>query len=549
MMKAMTFLASMTALALLVFTPACSETTAESKGDHEALATTETVKAIQKETWEPVFPKSAMPQHLYFYDACRAGYQMQLLMTSLQGVVAKTEPRLYLRVNCESHDQFWLDKMEEYYGVTSEVVTDPWALIDEFADEIDGLIVYDPDLPGTVDIATTLAGIESALVVSPDLLAQVESHGLSVIQDMRGAFSDNAELNEWALDNVWPEANQAILCFLKPELTPLRDYLVRNNIMTFYLDPHRPDERVVLERVLSETPPNIPILGWAVDELLGVMLFSENAKFHVPCDGTGNLSVTSGLPKPELSQDHAGEYSEEIENKTYVTFVYGDGDNLVFSLRYLHNPDKWEDPLRGQIPLGWEISSNLIDLGPQALRYYYETKTENDVIVGPVDGIGYMYPGLYPEKHLDTFMELTKRYFEAADLDTVWLVNNDLSIADDKLLAYTSKLDLAGIFIDYWPNCDKGFYFASDGTPVLRSQYVYLLGHEQIESIIAQKQIEKEYLYPDSPFFLFIGVNAWGTPVGRVKQVIDNLTENHIVLRPDRMFSAMRKAGEEGYVF
>lgn len=548
-MKATTFLATATILALLLFVLSCSETTEESIDDYKTQATNLTEKTNQKETWNPVFPKSSMPEHLYFYDACTDGYQMQLLLTSLQGVVAKTEPRLYLRVACEEHDQFWLDKMEEYYGITNETAYDPWALVDEFAEEINGLIVYDPDLPGTVDIATTLAGIHSGLVVAPDLLAQVEAHGLSVIQDLRGAFVDNAELNEWALDNLWPDANQGILCFLRPDLTPLRDYLVRNNIMTFYLDPHRPDERVVLERVLNETPPNIPILGWAVDELMGVMLFSEAAKFHVPCDMTSNLSVTSGLPKPVLSQDHAGEYADEIENKIYVTFAYGDGDNLVFSLRYLHNSDKWEDPLRGQIPLGWEISSNLVDLGPQALIYYYETKTENDFIIGPVDGIGYMYPGLYPEEHLDTFMDLTKLYFDAADIDTVWMVNNDLSIADDKILAYTSKLDLAGIFIDYWPNCDKGFYFASDGTPVLRSQYVYLLGHDQIESIIAQKQIEKNYLYPDSPFFLFIGVNAWGTPVSRVKQVIDNLTDDFIVLRPDKMFAAMRKAGEEGYVF
>lgn len=527
----------------------CAESADPPSGENDAIGEKRMTEVSEKEVWDPVFPKSSMPTHLYYYDGVSDSYEMKLLLTSLQGVVAKTDPRLYLRLINEVHDAFWLQKMEEYYGITSETVADPWALVDQFKDEIDGLIVTDPDLPGTVNIATTLAGIENALVVAPSLLTQAQSHGLDIVMDMRGAFTNNAKLNEWALDNVWPDANQTIICFLRPVLTPLRDYLVRNNIMTFYLDPHRPDERVVLERVLGETPPNIPILGWAVDELLGVILFSEAAKFHVPCDETGNLSVTSGLPKPELSQDHAGVYEPDLENKIYVTFVYGDGDNLVFSLRYLHNTDKWEDPLRGEIPLGWEISSNLIDLGPQALRYYYETKSENDVIIGPVDGIGYMYPGRYPEQHLDTFMDLSARYLGAADMDTVWVVNNDLSIPDDKILAYTSKIDLAGIFIDYWPNSDKGFYFASDGTPVLRSQVVYLLGHDQLEGVIAEKQIEKQYLYPDSPFFLFLGVNAWGTPVGRVKQVIDNLSDEFVVLRPDRMFAAMDKAREEGYVF
>jgi len=485
----------------------------------------------------PVFPRSGPPGHLYVYDLRGDSFEMQLLLTSLQGVTAKTEPRIYLIF--ASVDQFWLEEMVDHYGVTYETIDDPWALLDVFAPEIDGAIVYDPELAESTNLATTLAGLENALVVAPSFLEQVQDHGLGVVEDLRGVFESNIAMHEWAFENVWPRANQGILCFSYPKIATLRDYLTAHDIFTIMLDPHIPAERVLLERVLAETPSNIPVLGWAIDELLGVIIFSEANKFHVASDGTRNMSVTSGLPPPELAQDHAGPFGE-VENKTYIAFAYTDGDNVAYSLDALW--EKWNDPARGEIPLGWEISFNLVDLGPQAIRYYYETRTENDMFIGPACGIGYIYPNRYPD--LETFVEITRPYMEAADMDTIWLINDDLTLPDEHALAFTGGLDLSGIFIDYWPNLDKGFYFASDGTPILRSQYVYLIGPEQIEDIIRLKEIERANFYPDCPFFLFIGVNGWVTPPTLLKEIVEGLSEDFVVLRPDRMFSAMRAAAQ-----
>lgn len=492
----------------------------------------------------PIFPRAATPSHLVVYDARAEGFEMQLLLTTLQGVVNKTEPRIYLLLVNDT-DAFWLQEMVDDYAVTTETVGSAWDLFEMFKAELSGFVVYDPDLPATANLAATIAGIEQAVVAAPALVAELESRGLTNVEDLRDRFADNVALYQWAMTEIWPDANHGIMCFSDPLLATLRDYLVANDIMTVMLDPHVPAERALLEEILAETPAHIPLLGWAIDELLGVMIFSRHAKFHVASDWARNMSVYSGLAFPDLAQDHQNTYEPAVENKIYLSFAYTDGDNVAYSLDAMWY--KWNDPARGSIPLGWEVSFNLVDLGPQAIRYYYETKTDNDMFIAPACGIGYIYPNQYPD--LVPFLDLTVPYMEEADMDTIWLINDDLTLPDDQAVAYSTALDLHGIFIDYWPNLDKGFYFASDGTPVLRSQYVYLLGADQIQEVLDDKEIEKQYLYPDSPFFLFIGVNGWTTTPTFIKGIIDGLDDQYVVLRPDAMFAAMRKARDEGWEF
>jgi len=491
----------------------------------------------------PIFPKSPMPSHLYVLDMQSASAEMRLLLATLQGVLAKTDPRLFLLYSADV-DGFWLNEMADHYGVAYEYASDPWALLDQFVDELSGFIVYDPDLTATINIGTTMAGIADAVLAAPALIGDLEAHGLAQVDDLRGRFADPVELTAWAMANVWPDANHTIMGFLDPNLPLLRDYMTAHNILALMLDPHVPDQRALLDQVLAETPPNIPLLGWAIDELLGVILFSRGSKFHVASDWARNLSTTSGLPRPELTQDHAPPV-ETVDNTIYVAFALTDGDNVAYSLDTLWR--QWNDPARGQVPIGWEVSFNLIDIAPQAIRYYYETKSENDMFIAPACGVGYIYPSQYPD--LPTFLAMTQPYMAAADMDTIWLINDDLTLPDAIAVAYAEALNLLGIYIDYWPNLDKGYYLASDGTPVLRSQYVYLIGPEQIAQILADKKVEKDFFYPDEPFFLFIGVNGWTVTPTMIKGIVDSLDDSYTVLRPDAMFQAMRKAAELGYEF
>jgi hypothetical protein len=258
-------------------------------------------------------------------------------------------------------------------------------------------------------------------------------------------------------------------------------------------------------------------------------------------DFVSNLSAHSGLPRPELAQEHVTEWPV-VENKIHVAFAYTDGDSISYANRWL--ADWWDDPAFGQVPIGWEISCNLIDLAPDVIGYFYDRLDENNMIIGPASGIGYVYPNQYPD--LTTFLSLTKLYLDIAAQRTLWLINDDLTLPNEIADRYASELGLLGIFIDYWPNSDKGWYVTEAGTPVLRSRYVYLVGPEQIPGILADAAIEKQYLYPDVPTFVFIGVNGWVTSPTMIQHDIAGLDDRYVVLRPDAMFAAMRTAAEQG---
>ncbi|MHA1568965.1 MAG: hypothetical protein ACTSXZ_05810, partial [Alphaproteobacteria bacterium] len=226
------------------------------------------------------------------------------------------------------------------------------------------------------------------------------------------------------------------------------------------------------------------------------------------------------------------------------SFAYTDGDAINYTNRYM--ADWFDDPAFGEVPAGWEISSNLIDLAPVVIEYFYERLTENDMIVGPACGIGYAYPRVYPD--LNSFLALTDEYLTLTDMRTVWLINDNLTLSDAVADRFGSELNLLGIFDDYWPTSDKGWYMTSGGTPVVRSRYTYLVGREQIDNILTDAAVEKEYLYPDVPTFVFIGVNAWGTSPTYLKSIVDGLDDRYVVLRPDAMFAAMRTADEQGWI-
>jgi len=195
------------------------------------------------------------------------------------------------------------------------------------------------------------------------------------------------------------------------------------------------------------------------------------------------------------------------------------------------------------VPMGWEFNSAAKDLAPQIVRYFNSTLTDNDCFIGPVSGIGYIYPRLYPD--LDAFLEITAEYWQWHGFKNIWLINDDLTMADDILTAYSGALPIGeqGIFVDYWPNADKGWYWASDGTPVVRSHYVYLVGTDQIQGLLDEAAITKQYLYPDVPMFFFVGVNGWGVNPTMLKGITESLDERYIVVRPDVMLALMREVG------
>ena len=529
------FSAAMTALVVLSIVLACSSS---DKPDGEAVDGNLTV-----------FPKSPPPEHLVVYDARDEDLALQYLLVSLQGVVNRSEPHIYLDTSpygvgdTVDHEDFWLEEMANHFGITYETVSSAEELMDRFADEVSGIVITDPEMPHTLNTAVMLAGQKDALIAAPELLDWLSSWHLPVHDDLRGVWGSNEDLYRWAFENLWPGCTREILAYSWPGRPMPLDYWIAHKVFIIGLNLHIAGERALLEEIYAATPRNIPVLGWVVDELLGVALLSQYGKFLDASDHSANFSVRSGLeplplPAPQTPPRRS------LENKIYLAFGYTDGDNISYINRNMFN--MWQDPERGSVPLGWELNVAIYDLAPEQLNYYYRTATPNDCFIGPPSGIGYMYPNLYPEALMDEFLRFSDIYYRRCGYRHAWLINDDLTLSDEIACRYDGAMALDGIFIDYWDNGDKGWYAASCGIPVVRSQYIYLIGPEQIPWILDDARIAKTWLYPDVPMFVFIGVNAWVTPPSLLKEIAEELEEDFDLVRPDVMMDLMARARDEG---
>lgn len=141
--------------------------------------------------------------------ATPASSSERLLLTTLQGVVNRRRPRIYL-----PRRRDWAGA-----GGLSTSSHGSWELVEKYADEPDGVVVYDPAVPDTVNAATTVAGVENAVVAAPDHVSRLSSHGLEVRADLRerrGQFGDRVELYRWLFEEYWSATADRVLVGLRP---------------------------------------------------------------------------------------------------------------------------------------------------------------------------------------------------------------------------------------------------------------------------------------------------------------------------------------------
>lgn len=148
----------------------------------------------------------------------------QLLLTSLQGLVNRQQPRLYLdwpQHREESDDVVngaWLEQLDADGVQNVDVTSAPFQLIDKYKSYIRGAIVYDIDVPDTINLASTMAGIFDAVLVTEELARRFD---LPVLEDLKGRFQDKYEVYDYASRYVWPNVTDRLITAIKPISTTL----------------------------------------------------------------------------------------------------------------------------------------------------------------------------------------------------------------------------------------------------------------------------------------------------------------------------------------
>lgn len=500
-----------------------------------------------------VFPQSAPPaKQLLVCDLRKERQDQRLMMLSLQGLVNRTQPRIYsLYV---STDEQWLQHLLDRKWVEGTTPAKPEELLSQFRDCYKGIIITDPLLPASKNVATMLASVKDGLVASPRLARQLT---LPVLDDLRGRWKTNVEAYRWAFDNLWPSLNHHVIACSWPDHLGLRDYLVANKVFIFwisgaldgarkYADPTA--EVRLMEELLAKMPVNIPVMSypWAgkdigIGEGPGVTLFAEFGKYLVGSIDCTNLTVHSGVRVPELRQKPAPPPPPLQSDKVYVAVVISDGDNLPV-LTAGNFPQLWQDKLRGQFPIGWTMSPSAHVLIPDIADYYFSGATPNDQFLGAVSGVGYTYPDSYGKRFRDRagvydgFLDQTAENMRACDEKDLWIMN---ATRPEIISRYAERIPfLDALFPDYGRRLmtgEEATYATARNVPVFHAITGWAEGisrEEQINRLVADV---RRMTPAQRPAFLHFFVLNWFADLPLLQATLQRLGPDYVAVRPDHL--------------
>ena len=368
----------------------------------------------------------------------------QITFSALQGRVNRKQPRIFLANRRSEEGPFtWLEtaKLERKMFAPAT----KFELLAKYATEIDGVILYNPDLsPHYRNLAGTVAPQLNAIPVTPALHEEIRKAGidLKVLADLTPLkLATPLEIYGHLLEHYWPKAEKRILVSAKPhdergggDYHHTRDIAAATGAAVVWLDTRIPEERDLLRKFFSGMKAGEAIaLGWYATERTGITTASEFGIGTMPADHFMNASVFAGtdhrIQIPPVPRKPA------LENKVYVAIFISDGDNIQYTQHAMRrNWDRIGDS-RGKVALNWTIAPGLVDIAPVILNYYYGTATPNDCFVTGPSGMGYLMPtntlsepgapvgeSLKDPAMMDGYTRLTETYLQRSGLRvvTIW---------------------------------------------------------------------------------------------------------------------------------
>ncbi|WP_211746118.1 GxGYxYP domain-containing protein [Paenibacillus sp. Marseille-Q4541] len=360
-----------------------------------------------------------------------------------------------------------------------------------------------------------------------EFMPPADTKELTVSVDMRNQFNVSAS-------NVKPFSSEE-----KEPYGYLRDYAIANKAMIFWLSTDVPEQRALFEKILSEVDQGTPYLGWFANdfegEVAGIDITSKHGVYVVPSDWFHNMTVFSGTKLKEKQK--AKPVTPELNNKIYVTFTFGEGDNLQYDQNHMRN--LWEDPARGQVPINWTSSPLLYDAAPAILNYYWSTATDNDQLVAGPSGAGYFSPQVWPETSIKDFMKDSYPYLKKSNMSFPYVLNReldkDIPLTESIAEAYEKYLKVPGLFLGAGDKMGVEIVNGTLPVSMLRGVATVQDGKDILKEF-------KESWDGNSPTFISVGINAWSMRPSDVLAIAESLGSEYEVVRADQYFSLIREA-------
>jgi len=510
------------------------------------------VSAAENYTWPlgqalPHF--SAPTATLDGMDLTRRPFAEQLAAACVQGVVNRTQPRLFIEVEPDP----WAADL----GLDVAMLPDWKDAILKYRAELAGLVIWNPDIQATANVATTIAGVEGAIAVSPALaeVFMAAPYSLPVVKDLREvpAITDKLSAYRWMHENYWARCTRRTICGLAQDgHTQLRDFAVAVKAAVLWLNPGEPEERAVMELFFRDTQPiDTYYTGWWPSEGDGVSFASNYGVMTIASDFYLNYTVYSGMSR-EIAVPPIPAKPALERDKIYVSLLLSDGDNIQYCQHFFRNNRIWADPRRGEVPVGYTFAPVLLDAGPQLLNYYHRTSTPNDVLVSGPSGVGYSTAADWPDRAFaEKYGAISNSYFERTGFNfiTVWS-QMTARRANWYAGAFPSLLGVTVQFVTL-DRVEPKIRFTDTQVPVV------WLGSDLRGSTGSMSYDEgtgnmKEHLSAAAqadcarPQFYIAQGSAWATTVSDLAQLVDDLNEEFpgrfVFVRPDHFMLLVNEA-------
>lgn len=419
---------------------------------------------------------------LYTYTFKKSGtiraYDEMEAVACIQGILNREKPRLYLLNSTYDRPQYWLDKFYSGWigSPKKESIKDFDELLTLALSKIKGAIIWDPKVPATINVATTMAGIEDAIVFSPEMAKEYcGRYGLEILKDFRGQFdgsltgSAKNDAYRWAKEEFLDKGKCSthLMCLYEDSYltrnvgdlsyVSTRDWAVCNRAFVYDLspwgnekpkdDPEQPmgldleTYRMILESQLRQTAgremtevagffsfrkysnqPGYPSIHGDVEtEWENVYVISEyNCYQNTVASSCYNQSFHSKAPQKTMKQGRPETLIEPQPGKNYICILMADYDSTTPLYEFL--PAHWSDRERGSIPLLWGLNPNLCETYPDIFEWLYSTRAEGDYFASDASAAGYMNPNRIREEYMQLFVEHNRKFFDQWDMSIAPMV-------------------------------------------------------------------------------------------------------------------------------
>ncbi|HUT54629.1 MAG TPA: GxGYxYP domain-containing protein [bacterium] len=492
-----------------------------------------------------IFHRSAAVHGLYVIESGELSNEDWHLATVVQGMASRGEPSIYL-VNRKSEsrgDEVLLDFYEQEYGIRVLGEITVQEALNKFAGLFQGYALFSFAEPWTVNVADTWCSIHDCLPVTPEQEALAREAGLKKAGDFRGRFRDARDAIDWSLKELFPYCSIKTVASLSPRNHTCRDYLFAHRIFTFYLTASGRDY-FVLSGLLKKMPRDIPTMGYIArsgpEEWIVEYTLAASSKFMAPTDLVPNLTVHSGIPIMPLPESAPEADPPDLRGKLGVVFAFTDGDNLfIESERYL-KADSWLCPERGKIKAAWSFAPELYELAPGIMRYYYETRTDNDFFVA-LSGAGYTFTSAFRDQEF--FRDVSIDYMKLTGMDVLWSLDPLLYVPLGRGVIGAALGPLGrdpwikGLLAGYAPPITMQRWSHPRGyPPILFSQTNYY--EDQNKTLAAKLKAEAAYIPPRGKV-VFYGLNGWAVGYDDLISVLAGLHRDDIILLSPREAAAV----------